>query len=946
MQFTLRCMLSLIVIVLLSTLAFSAENDSVYLRNVYEIAREIRLFKDNPLKYSPQNKLRLLGAISKYTYKDENENSRFDTIKYHSLGKWQNELINNVISYEIFYKETIPIIENVLNDYQEISKDIKNRLLKGKSEYVKIASSIIPVEESLKSVNAQRQLNELSKKTTSDSISLFKNKLAIYQNANAYQRDSIDTINPSRFYTDSLELISKINLNNKYLSSLLKKDSLLNLEDSNWKNELQKLVKSRDSVRSDTDSVLKANSVVVFNFLRKLNGLNPLPNPDISTLLENSYGLFSKSSEINIQAVISQIESSARSSFRIPSQSEVIDALAIYLAGRIKQEAVMWFFETITKSIKSYPLIRDFFPNTCVLLESREVYEIPNLGTQWRYALSKDFLTMPKNVFRSSWFMNKWPKDKLDISYISGACDMAEMLTKHYSFRETIQALYLQQPQMQNDKLVFQDFVNLLYLVNNELVLPDSKDGYRLLRYEDYRNMNREEMELMLSLLDIRYKGVFSKFLKGMDERFSLENRSGPVTTEKIRQWLGNIQMVVSQIERVRMEYVNKSSNTSEEAVKTFYNYHSIWESFTPLWELFITHDANNSLFNERVLSCKNIFSIVNKVQEVYGQIDNKNFAGAVQNMLSLIDTLFYGNWKVKDKFLLSDIAMDEKSKKLAENSRLVKSLLVKENVRIAGSDKPESRNRSVLASVIFEEERHAMELVRTLAGFLNDVALAKSDKQLSKVVESYALPAGSYKRKRNNWWSIDLNAFAGPYFGYEWVKPDKELSQTPKVSRPVFGFSVPIGLSFSKTFGRKLDAYDELGRDEILNPDKVKLLKNGVYRRTRWTVTTTISLIDIGAVVSYRLKSSADTALPQEVKWAQVFSPGIHVGIAIPNTPLVVSTGLVYAPQLRKFKDDNSIINSGKQYSDNYNTVRMYAGLFFDIPLFNLWERKRIVYR
>lgn len=929
MQIILRSILVNLFLVLLTAIAHAGEKDSISLRNVFEIAKQLRMFKNNQTAYSPQDKLRLLAAIQYFNQNDDNAALAISE-KYPLLVEVNSVLTKNIVSYQSFFSETRIDIEEAFKKNKGVADSLKTALLSLKIAYEEARGKLNSTQDSL------RQLDSL---LFDVSIKLEKSRteIKLLDMAVLSVRSVPDSVNLLALKKDSLQ--------KEYHTwdSLLVKNTAIREKARVYKNQLDA---GLDVIRSKAISLLQDHSVTLFGFLRTLSRQSVEFTPELKSIFENVSGQFNKSADIHIQAIIQQMESASRSSFRMPSQSEIIDALAIYLAGRIKQEAVMWFFETITKSIRSYPLIRDFFPNTCVLLESREAYEIPNLGTQWRYALSKDFLIMPRNVISSQWFLDKWPGDKLDISFITGACDMAEMLTRHYSFRETIQALYLKQPQIQKEKLVFQDFVNLLYMVNNELILSDGRDGYRLLRYEDYRNMNREEMELMLSLLDIRYKGVFSKFLNGMDVRFSLESSSGPVSAEKIRQWLGNIQMVIAQIERVRTEYVSKNNKAGEEESRTFYDYHTIWESFSPLWQLFMTADSNGSLFNKKVQACKDIFPFVNRFQEVYGQIDNKNFAGAVQNLLSLVDTLFYGSWKVKDKLLLSEITRDEKLKKLAEKSILVKTLLEKENVRKSDSTIPESVNKTVLASVIFEEERHAMALVRTIAGFLNDVALAKSDKQLAKVVESYALPAGSYKRKRNNWWSIDLNAFAGPYVGFEWIKPDKELSQTPKASRPVFGFSVPIGLSFSKTFGRKLDAYDALGRDEILNPDKVKLLKNGVYRRTRWTVTTTVSLIDIGAVVSYRLKSSADTALPQDVKWAQVFSPGIHIGIAIPNTPLVVSTGLVFAPQLRKFKDDNSIINSGKQYSDNYNAVRMYAGLFFDIPLFNLWERKRIVYR
>src|SRR5690606_28482224 len=57
---------------------------------------------------------------------------------------------------------------------------------------------------------------------------------------------------------------------------------------------------------------------------------------------------------------------------------------------------------------------------------------------------------------------------------------------------------------------------------------------------------------------------------------------------------------------------------------------------------------------------------------------------------------------------------------------------------------------RSPMAALVFANERESIQFIRKFSGFLNDVALATSDKQLARVVESYAMPPTSYKRKRS----------------------------------------------------------------------------------------------------------------------------------------------------------------------------------------------------
>lgn len=738
--------------------------------------------------------------------------------------------------------------------------------------------------------------------------------------------------------------------------------------------------------------------------------------------ITEAVNVFNKSAnESSIQLSIRADQGQLNSSFQIPSESQIIDALAIYIAGRVKQESVMWFFERITKNIKTYDLIKTFFPNTVSLLQSREVYEIPNMGSQWRYALSKDFINIPRNLFNSDWFKERLP-DRLKkyTNYLLGACDLADLIEKRYNYRDVIKSLYLSDTLSNNDDIRFHDFISLLFAVNTELILPDNKTGLRLLKYEDFSSMSKDEIEVMLSLINLKYGKVISKFFNlGQAGKFQFGNDQD---VERIRQFFGNIEIAISQLENISKEFIKEDKNKSSTSVSnTYFNTHDIWNSVDQLLNIF--HPLKkNSLFSADLAKLDKAFSYIDEVHEIYGELNSRNFSGAVQTTLSFIDTLFYGardekaeyqfSFKRLDStyhifsssYLFRDIlnGVNSKDQKYICNSCLTFPLFSKPSMQLADIEKLYDfkvkddsilfKKFSPMAAIVFEKDRHATDLIRKLAGFLNDAALSQSDKQLANVMQSYALPAGSYKRKRNNWWSLDFNAYAGPYIAREWVRDSTKSKSLVAKNGYVYGFSVPIGLSLSKTFGRKIqndrnfkyqrvvpkakhykdDKNDNRGEDakqnstskkdtvalknitdfkkknaikkdsialdfaSILNPDKIKIYRENIYSRTGWTITLTASLIDLGAVVSYRLGNTGDSTLPQNVKWSQFISPGLHLAAALPQTPLVLGCGYEYTPQLRTFKQQAGI---------QYNATRLYFGLFFDIPLFNLWERNRIVY-
>ena len=197
-------------------------------------------------------------------------------------------------------------------------------------------------------------------------------------------------------------------------------------------------------------------------------------------------------------------------------------------------------------------------------------------------------------------------------------------------------------------------------------------------------------------------------------------------------------------------------------------------------------------------------------------------------------------------------------------------------------------------------------------------------------------------RRKRSSWISFDLNAYVGIYGGSEsaGIKKFKGGDSTHSTGG-VYGLTAPIGFTISKTFGKKLNhklSAEEKGNGLYSqNPELVKIGRRSRWIQSNLTISAFVSIIDIGAVVSYRFTSNDET-LPQSVKWDQVLSPGIHLNIGIPKTPLVFALGYQYTPKLRKLK--------GLPSDQQLNTQRFYAALLFDLPIFNLYSKEVVVKR
>ncbi|ASZ12328.1 hypothetical protein KTO58_13030 [Chitinophaga pendula] len=887
--------------------------DTLLLRNAYEVARAFNKLKRAPETISLTQQSQLLGSLIWYANLQDRESDELVELlgrtlrtRYPSLYDGLKRLIrSSVKSYDTLFTQ-----EYLTRHELDFRRPAEKALL-----------------DTLKSY--QLQLQDL------------KNKQATQQ-ALLRSVDSLTrVIAPIKDTVNKLALEDttyiKYQLDATWLSSKSKELQALDLE-----------IDQRETRLTNTKiKTIKYIDVNIMDLQGALKSIIEAPDYRIPKEIfdEAKKELYSQAA---VQARLNQDNLLQTNTWKLPTQSEMIDALAIYIAKRVKQESVMWFFETITKNANRYELVSTFFPATIRLLQANEIYEIPNMGAQWQYALSKDFAQMPRNVLSSNWLTQRLPwMDTAYRPYLIAACDMADMLMKRYSYRDMIKTIYLSNAAVRSNDRGFGDFINLLYGVNNELFLPDTAGGYRLLKYEDYRLLSRDELEMMLSLLDLKYNHSISRIVRiGNSPVFPFEG-SG-ISAEQVRQFLGKVEAAIGQVDKIREEFVRKQDQLEAAGQKDWaYNAYNVWSAVYQLTSILDIQPGTPDIFTSRVAEMSRALHYTGEVYEIYNLISKKNFAGAVYQTISLIDTLLYtSKSKSQLKLSLAQLSALDKDpstlfshikgsleKEIAANKKDY-TMAAKYNFKVQGADTILFAKTSKLAAVVFEKDRHALQLIRKLSGFLNDAALAQNDKQLARVVESYALPPGSYKRKRNTWWSVDLNAFVGPYIGHEIVDPSIRNKQSGKEPGAVYGLSVPIGISVSKTFGKKIPAADTLTYDQIMNPDKIKLKRDNIRKRKDLTMTFTLSIIDPAAVVSYRLQNGADTVLPQQVNWEQIISPGAHLAVAIPGTPLVASTGIQYTPKLRNFSKDQP----------QYNAFRLYFGIFFDLPLFNIWERRRIV--
>jgi hypothetical protein len=681
-----------------------------------------------------------------------------------------------------------------------------------------------------------------------------------------------------------------------------------------------------------------------------------------------------------------------------PSQSEIIDALAIYMANRFKQEVAISFIEQLTKYLKNNSLAKDLFPQTWkVLAQESFSYSLPKFGSEWRNALSSDFINLPQNFVNCNYF-NSFNVDKDLRDYLRDGILFANYAVKKYSFIDIIRTLNDNQETGGPDTLRStwaKKTVFAAYVINEELY--DTSRNKFWLSPESLHSTDTNSIRLMYELTRLKYEKRY----------FSLFNTSLFPPNEGVN--LHSLKRKYTELLSIYRQFENMQPNTGKDA---------FWDNQRIILDFILKQFPKEG-------NARTGVEVIKKAFYTYDYISNNNFGAALNSIIEIIETAAakkngFRYWKflisekhynVFEQYYMQDngfkkqvsslescmnayyamIDIKKNGEKISAatlsrtfedkfQSDSLQSFIKTNIIDKISSNFSEEYIKDLVVTVLKDRKNYFFRYVDSLkltglmglnndlfkrnwddlsiadyklygehlsalledkapnlvrqfrqaTAFLSDVTTTKNSKELSNVIESYAMAPGSYKIKRRARMSIDLNGYVGAYAGEELLF----LPNRKHEWKGVGGFTVPIGLSLSfgtrhvekNKIDRKLKAGSVSGTDIFLNGrSNYRALKGNSY-------TFFVSIVDIAAPFSYRITDSNTEGLPKDVTWSQILAPGFHFMWGIKNTPICVVAGCQIVPQLRTFKEDN-IEKRG-------NTFRASGGLVFDLPLYNFYHR------
>ena len=190
------------------------------------------------------------------------------------------------------------------------------------------------------------------------------------------------------------------------------------------------------------------------------------------------------------------------------------------------------------------------------------------------------------------------------------------------------------------------------------------------------------------------------------------------------------------------------------------------------------------------------------------------------------------------------------------------------------------------------------------------NIVEANNSDEVQAAIEAAVLPVGSSSVKRETDWNISLNAYIGPYAGREYL-PKLQKNQWAST----VGLTAPVGIAFS--------------RGNIAKGNK-RCCDNKVSGGKSFTVF--VSLIDVGALASYRLANDS-SKVASEVTLSNIISPGLFIYYGLGRSPISIGAGCQLGPQLRNVTASN--VNVDKNFY-----LRFGISVVVDIPFFNLYTK------
>ncbi|WP_332020973.1 hypothetical protein [Kaistella sp.] len=665
---------------------------------------------------------------------------------------------------------------------------------------------------------------------------------------------------------------------------------------------------------------------------------------------------------------VQSLQSQGISRFQIPSQAQMIDAMALFLANRAKQEAAIWFMDQIRLKMKNQ-LVIDAFPETIKLVDDLEDYKVPNFGNEWRYAISTDFVKMPQNIAEGNWAKAAVSTDEqLETikEIITTAAKLNQLMSENQNYRDIIQTLYLKELERSSSNKLYSKGITLLYILTTEFFTVDNVaqiPAFRLLTFEELNTLDQNQWEILLELIELKYKphhGEIGQTLANLK-----------VNKQKANIYASKILLNLSQFDKLRNEL--KNSKDSEKIDNTKLNSFTVWKMIEQ-----IVDNVNNEAFIKSIEPSANnspcdYVENFKTTLRIYENIQIRNFRSAIENTMSLFTK------------------MDCKTRKEATKAWTT----IKDSTFYVPADNPKllvQKSGSTIVLQRYANHKNAQIDEQKPKVTIENFEWLMNDKKLSKetVLDYIQLNPENYKNLKKTAEALHYQPVDLLTALYKEGKVSTRTKEKDQIKQEHLDHISTLNIKYTKQllsltsfFSDVLSTTNSEQLSDVISshalpPTSYKLKRkvrssidlngyvgaygayshpsvNSMYSKG-WTggitaplgvtfswsrsrklfpnIGLSANIIDLRNIVNHYLTSTQ--RYYKDVHFSEVFSPSINLLVGIPKTPFVAFVGTSFFP-LKSIIVDGVTMNSRA-----FDLTLFQAGVKIDIPLVNLYTRQQ----
>lgn len=606
----------------------------------------------------------------------------------------------------------------------------------------------------------------------------------------------------------------------------------------------------------------------------------------------------------------------------------LVNGTADFLIKRAQEEISISVFEKFKAFISRYPEFDKLFPRTCALIKPVEAYEYNRALTAFKAAIKQDLdllvsrISLLYDIPRYRLLNQKVPALTL---LFSGTTLLSE-LNGEKNFAGSVQTL--SQQVFLTEQNNYAGFLRILTILSNSLLdksLADDESKTPAYIHREYIGTVTHNRTDLLGYLARIYLGLIWQHTQGINftagsgtQTFGqlLNHWVGSATIahslQIINQTLNTVQAVDEKLKSLKDDEANTSLITGRNEIKAkrFVIYAELINDALGLTDIYI-NPANVNV-TTRIREIRQVWpgftaSVSDMIRDFHEGEYNLGIA-KLEEVLTIISK--YLNSVEQDKAAANALSTSFQATLAAQRVTLVasKTVLVTRITTLpaAGANAEVNTNieaeRQELTRAIakldeeikqidYQNSNRKMVLfnlakIIKYMNLLAAVTKAENSKAVEKLLESYALPAGSSRIKKVSRFNTAVNAYVGAFFGRSGEEGEGFTNN--------YGLAAPIGFTVSRG----------------LNKGGSFSLFAGVF--------------DIGGTIRYKLDNQGK--YQQDISLAGIVSPSIHLVYGFPwFLPLSIGGGWQWI----------SPTTSASNKIDLKGTFNAFIAV--DIPLFNL---------